>query len=575
MSAQQEKKPLKNILLIAVTRMGDMLQASPTIAGLKLENPGARITVAIDKTFASICEGIPGIDDVFVLDLSYVVRCLAEEGEGVVEGFRYLTEVVDKLRAANYDYCLNMSSSPYTALLMKMVDAPNSRGWNSDEEGYRIISNPWAMLFAAFVYHSNRDYNGLNLVDIFRCAAGVTEHPLTLRYEPNASDERFAEEFLAANVPPVEGPLLFLQAGASQAKRQWAPKKFAALAKQLIEQLHAKVVLIGAKSEQPIIDEILKHYTHPRFVSALGKTNFGELAALLRRGDLLITGDTGPMHLSVSVGTPVVSLFLASALCYETGPYSVGNFVMQPQISCNPCNPNYPCANTECHDQITPEMVVQLTQLRLSTPLGQEAAIELPKNLREQSDVAIYITEFDRDGFLLFKRLAGGLPRRGEPIGFYETMRNAYMALWKEEFEGIVYQEVPPRLDAPPVAPHPSLAALHEAVALSTEGLRTLDTLLHVVRSNTHAPERLKEINESLQRIDQQIEEVGLATPPLGALVRIFMMEKDNMRGADIFELSAHAKKLYENLDRRSRRFGQLFAHFDRSTGPKGLPVIQ
>ena len=574
MSEPQGKNKLKNILMIAVTRMGDMLQASPTIAGLKLENPDARITVAIDKTFASICDGIPGIDEVFVLDLSYLVRCLAEEGEGVVEGFRYLTDVVDKLRAANYDYCLNMSSSPYTALLMKMVDAPNSRGWNADEEGYRIISNPWAMLFAAFVYHSNRDYNGLNLVDIFRCAAGVTEHPLSLNYKPNAADERFADEFIAANVPPVEGPLLFLQAGASQQKRQWAPKKFAALAKQLIEQLNAKVVLIGAKSEQPIIDDILKNYTHPRFVSALGKTNFGELAALLSRGDLLITGDTGPMHLSVSVGTPVVSLFLASALCYETGPYSIGNLVMQPQISCNPCNPNYPCANTECHDQITPEMVVQLTELRLATPLGEESKIELPANLREQQDVAIYLTDFDKDGFLLFKRLAGGLPRRGEPISFYETMRNTYMALWKEEFEGIVYEELPPDPNTPALTPHPTLESLREAVALSNQGLRTVESLLSVVRSNTPAPERLKEINESLQRIDQQIEEVGLSTPPLGALVRIFMMEKDNMRG-DIFELSAHAENLYRNLDRRSRRFGQLFAHFDRTSGAKGLPILR
>ena len=48
----------------------------------------------------------------------------------------------------------NMSSSPYTALLLKMLDVPESRGWLADEEGYRVISNPWAMLFAAFIFHS-------------------------------------------------------------------------------------------------------------------------------------------------------------------------------------------------------------------------------------------------------------------------------------------------------------------------------------------------------------------------------------------------------------------------------------
>ncbi|MCB0322148.1 MAG: hypothetical protein KDD69_01210, partial [Bdellovibrionales bacterium] len=109
-----------NILLVAITRLGDMLQMSPTIAGLKREHPDARITVVIDRQFAAICSGIPGIDEVYVLDLNFVVRCIHREQDGIVEAYKYISDALEDLKEKNFDYCLNMSNSPYTALLIKM-----------------------------------------------------------------------------------------------------------------------------------------------------------------------------------------------------------------------------------------------------------------------------------------------------------------------------------------------------------------------------------------------------------------------------------------------------------------------
>ncbi len=79
------KNKIQNICIVAITRLGDMLQASPTLEGFKRENPDSKITVVIDKQFASICTGLPGIDEVYVLDLSMVVRCLHRGGDGIVE----------------------------------------------------------------------------------------------------------------------------------------------------------------------------------------------------------------------------------------------------------------------------------------------------------------------------------------------------------------------------------------------------------------------------------------------------------------------------------------------------------
>jgi ADP-heptose:LPS heptosyltransferase len=556
-------KKNKNILLVAITRLGDMIQASPTLAGLKREHPDSRITVVIDKQFAKICEGLPGIDEVYVLDLSMVVRCVHRGGDGIVEAYRYVDNMVSELKRRNFDFVLNMSSSPYTALLLKMIDAPDNRGWMADEEGYRLITDPWAMLFAAFVYHSNREYNGINLVDIVRCAAGVKDHPLHLVYNPRDEERATAAEILASKKLSGNGPLIGIQAGASQSKRQWPPSHFARLAQLLIETLDARILFVGSKNEEWIYTDVTRCYSHPNMGSAMGKTTFGELAGLLSQLDLLVTGDTGPMHMAVAVGKPVVALFLASALCFETGPYGPGNIVLQPQIACNPCNPNFPCARPDCHGQITPELVAYLAALRIRTPLGEEEKLNIAEEYRTQDQVAIYCTDFDEDGFLLFRLLGGGGNRNGEPARYFDIARRTYRALWKEEFDDIPYRALAPQPEGPIPCAHPSLEGVRQAVELAGEGIALLNRLCQLVTDRNSPPASLKEVNQAIQAVDTGLEEVGLSYPILGALIRIFLMEKENLRGNDVLALASKTKELYSRLNRRGRRFANLYSHFE------------
>ncbi len=553
-----EKGKPSNICLVAITRLGDLLQSSPTILGLKRENPNARITVVTEKQFASICEGIPGIDEIYEVDLAMVVRCLQREKDGIVDAYRYVNDTIEELKSRNFDYCLNMSSSGYTAMLLKMLEIKESRGWISDAEGYRIISNPWSMLFAAFVYHSNRDYNSINLVDILRCSAGVTEHPTKLMYNVPEASRSFPDKFLADNNLSSGGPLICLQVGASQEKRQWASVKFGAVLKLLVEGLGARVVLTGSDTELKIINEVLSHYSSPRIAVAAGKTNLGELAALLEKADILVTGDTGPMHLAVAVGTPVIAVFLASALCYETGPYSAGNIVAQPQISCNPCNPNFSCARTDCHDEISPELIFYLTKLRLETAVEQLENVRIPKAVADPNHTAVYVTAFDKDKFLEFRQINDFGPRKGFPGQYYEWARRSYRELWKEELNGINSPDLV-QASIELGEQEPSLTALKEIIRLTETGMQHVTSLLGVIRDISSPPQLLGQLSRELEKIDRNLEEIGLSNPVLGALVRIFIMEKENMRGEDPHKLASEMKDLYQRLALRGRKFGKLF----------------
>ena len=557
-------KKNKNILVVAITRMGDMLQGSPTLAGLKRENPDSKVTVLIDKQFAKICSGIPGIDEVYVVDLSMVVRCIHHGGGGIVEAYRYVDKMVEDLRGRKFDYVFNMSSSPYTALLLKMIDAPESRGWMADEEGFRLITDPWAMLFSAFVYHSNREYNAINLVDIVRCAAGVKDHPERLIYTPTEEERGFAKELIREKKISGKGPLIGIQAGASQTKRQWPPAAFAKVTQLLIDRLDARIVFVGSLSEEWIYHDVAKLVDSPNLASAMGKTTFGELAGVLEQLDVLITGDTGPMHMAVAVGKPVVAIFLASALCFETGPYGNGNIVLQPQISCNPCNPNYPCSRPDCHAQITPEMVAAMTELRLKTPLDQR--LQMPDGYAAQSEVAIYCTEFDSDGFLVFRHLAGSGSRNGRPASYFTKARESYKALWKEEFASLPFPEFPWEEGTK----YPEVPGISEAIALCKQGSALMRELSDLVQDPGSVPSRLKDVNLAVQQVDVNLEEIGLSFPVLGALIRIFLMEKENLRGDDILRLASETTELYQNLARRGRRFSDLFNYFESRASAAG-----
>ncbi|NDC37643.1 MAG: glycosyltransferase family 9 protein [Proteobacteria bacterium] len=540
-----------NILLVNITRLGDMLQATPTIAGMKLENPECKISVLVEKQFEEVCYSLPNIDEVIAIDLGMTVRSLAREQEGIIDAYEYVTEFVDELRAKKFDYCLNMSSSAYTALLLKLVGIERNGGWVSDDEGYRIISSEWARLFAASVFHQNRQFNALNLVDVFRCSAEVDDHPRHLLFSLKTESIEYARELISGASFTNTGPLIAVQAGASQGKRQWAPERFIQMINALTQQYGARVVMVGTKKELPIIEAIRAGCDQRNVFVAAGRTNIPQLAALLKQSAVLVTGDTGPMHVAVSVGTPVVSMFLASAYGFETGPYSEGNLVLQPVIGCGPCNPNKPCLGLECHDLIDPLGIAELTIRRV-----KEDFKTLPAELEryfDPSKVILYRSAFDERGFCDLQALNS---TRFDTLKRY---RDAYRHLWLDElggFESPLLTASAPR-SALAVADE-ALSGLRRVIECAEKGEQHIHTLLTLIQDRFAPPQALGDVNAKLNQIDREIEELGFDQPVLGPVTRMFIFGKENLLGTDPAQLASQMGRTYRDLKRRCVKFGSL-----------------
>lgn len=537
----------QKVLLVNITRLGDMLQATPTIAGIKAENPNCHITVLVEKQFEDVCHVIPNIDEIIGLDLGLVCRSLDREGDGIIDAYEYVGSMVTRLREAKFDYCLNMSSSAYTALLLNLVGIERNGGWTSDDQGYRLIESSWAQLFATSVFHQNRQYNSLNLVDVFRCSADVEQHPNKLLINVDPDCTRHCEELLRAADFTHSGPLIAVQAGASQAKRQWAPSKFVALIKLLVEQHNARVVLTGSPKEAHIVDPIVAGCASPNVLSVVGKTTVPQLAAMLKLSDILITGDTGPMHMAVAVGTPVVSMFLASAYGFETGPYSEGNLVLQPVIGCGPCNPNKSCGRPDCHDTISPESVAYLTMARLS---GEVRSV--PTSIADPRLVTVYRSTFDEFGFCDLIPINGG---DLDPVSRY---RRAYRKLWLDDLGGFQTREAVPTQSTLSVVDE-GMQGLEEIAACAHRGqelIRELDASIRDVRIPAAT---LGQINTQLTELDNRIEGLGYRFTPLESLSRMFLFAKENLKGTDALELASQMNRAYQDLERRCVKFASYF----------------
>jgi hypothetical protein len=145
-----------------------------------------------------------------------------------------------------------------------------------------------------------------------------------------------------------------------------------------------------------------------------GRTDLAELKDRLRQSALLVTGDTGTMHLAGVLGTQVLALFLGPALCFETGPYAPGQYVLQAEPECHPCREVEACRQDWlCGGMIRPEMAQAVAEslLEKTYPPGMEP--------EAWPGVQLYRSEFDDLGM----RWRPLIPR---PWGFREVVGEAY-----------------------------------------------------------------------------------------------------------------------------------------------------
>jgi len=279
-------------------------------------------------------------------------------------------------------------------------------------------------------------------------------------------------------------------------------------------------------------------------IDACGRTSVAELGALLARVDVLVTGDTGPMHMAVAVGTPVVALFFGPALPFDTGPYGADHVCLHAEVACAPCDHNVTCLEPFCRETLAPAAVADAVLARLRG--GGAGALAAAAD--RWPGVAWYRTDFDAEG--LFEAVPIG--RRATSAR--ERLRRAYRALWKFVLEG-----TPPALPAgPPLSGEArglrELARLgHEAAATAAE----VETLARRTASGAEI-DQLESVARRLEEEDAGLFRFGAVHEAAALLTQVFRFDKESLEGDNVLVLAAATRRLHDDLAAHARLLADL-----------------
>lgn len=356
-----------NVLIINLTRFGDLLQTQPLLSGLA--DNGHRCGLLCLGNFAEALPLLRHVDDAWPLRAASLLANLSRNWPRAVA---MITDFVKEIRSSvNYSYIVNLTPANPARLLASMLarDGAKVLGFGMDEEGFGVNSGAWAAFLN--VSSKRRGNSPFNVADIFRMTAlpllgsGIPAPDAGHLGEPPDEARAWADDFLLRHARKWN-KLVALQLGASNPHRQWPVEHFAEFAAKLDEKGYG-TLLVGSPAERKLADEFADRTNFP-FVDTVGKTSLGQLAAILGKCDLLATNDTGTMHLASGLGVKCLAFFLATAQPWDTGPYASGSCCLEPALACHPCSFNNDCGfDHACRGQIKPSLAVTLAQGFLET----------------------------------------------------------------------------------------------------------------------------------------------------------------------------------------------------------------
>lgn len=314
---------MSNILIIQAARFGDLLQTKRLI--LTLASRGT-VHLAVDSGLASLAELIyPGV----------TIHALPFHGQLDEERLHGLKHLLGTWQELDFKYVYNCNFSHLTAAITRIFEPERVRGYRPahDSKG-GLTRSSWARL--GFRLASLRPAAPLNLVDYW---GWFTDNPIG----PDM-----------VNPPAIPGGKGIGVAIAGREERRSVPLEGLAAACHTAFRYYRKppIFLFGTENENSRARKLTRLFDGSMLsatTNLCGKTHWAELIGRLAGLDLLITPDTGLMHLAAHLGVPTLSIFLSSAWLHETGPYGLGHILFQAAPPCAPCLESRPCdQNLRC-----------------------------------------------------------------------------------------------------------------------------------------------------------------------------------------------------------------------------------
>jgi heptosyltransferase-1 len=339
----------QSILIVKLSAIGDVVQTLPMAEALRSHFPRAKIDWLVEEEASDLLIGHPALNHVLISRRKRWQRDLFRRGR-FFPTLGKIRHFFRELRQIRYDWVIDNHGILKSGLSLLAVRGRRKIGFRkspgiADEGNYFFTRERYRPL--NIERHALERY-----LDLIR-QLGVRGDQPDLRFPVPAESRRKVEMLLRQN--GLARPVVVIHALAKWPSKQWPAENFARFIDRLAER-EISVILSGSPQDQEGLERIREKVGHPRRVmNWAGKTALRELAALFSLADLVLTTDTGPMHLAAAVKAPLIALFGPTAP-WRTGPYGDPDAVLRKSLPCAPCFKKK-CDTMECMTSITVDEV--------------------------------------------------------------------------------------------------------------------------------------------------------------------------------------------------------------------------
>lgn len=361
----------QRLLCIRLDSLGDVLMTTPAIRALKQAQPQRHITLLTSPSGAALAGMLPDVDEF----ISYEAPWMKHPHRNASPADDW--QMVSQLAENGFDAAVIFtvfSQNPLPAALMCHLAGIPLRLAYCRENPYQLLTS-WLPDNDSQLRIRHEVRRQLDLV----AAVGCRPHDERLHMAVPPAAAAKARGLLAEQgIVPLH-PWIVVHPGSTAASRRYPPEMFAVVIRELVDRHGLRVVLTGSSAEQPLIDAIQARLRKP-IGSLAGQLALGELAAVLASAPLLLSNNTGPVHMAAALGTPVVDLYALTNPQHT--PWMVPSRVLSHDVPCKYCFKSVcPEGHHDCLRRVEPAAVVSavldLLQAQHSTAHSSGAVTRL------------------------------------------------------------------------------------------------------------------------------------------------------------------------------------------------------
>ncbi|SFL33817.1 lipopolysaccharide heptosyltransferase II [Halanaerobium salsuginis] len=349
---------VKRIIVVDLLYLGDLLFAHPFLSGLRKLFPAARIDLVANSNFAELMRINPNLDHVYSYNKTWNT------------GRSY--KFAKKLKMNNYQLGLNIHGNWRTALLLKVIAANYNIGYGGQGRGIfleqEVNQTIDGHMIDSYLDFLNKLTQNEQLADHFSDEQVYSSSQIT-----DIPQLEISAEYLQSGIAKLkmiglnqEQKFIALNTGGSWPTKRWPVEHFTELAAWLIENSWP-VLFIGGPGDQERVAQILAQLPDSEYLFNLtGQTSLVELTAVLKQAELIVSGDTGPVHVAAAVGIPTVTLFGPSDEKKYAPRGRADNIVIKNTgLNCRPCGEHEcPLGHFKCLRELTSELVIDSLKAR-------------------------------------------------------------------------------------------------------------------------------------------------------------------------------------------------------------------